>query len=467
MPRPLAAPALLLGLLLGAPAAQAAGIVVTSNPSPIVLGEVERATIDVLGLPGDGPLGVAVNVGAVERQTPLPGGVRLTYRAPAQRFPQLLCLALWREGAPGTLVVRVPLHGRTAVDVTTRPRSDVTLAVGGRVFGPRPSGPTGRLRMNVIVAPGITEGHVQVIDQRGLETRRPVPIGQPDYNLLTVAARPERVGPADTPRVEVVIAEAERRGAASPRLELVGPGGGAVDVLEVEAVAKGRYRASWAPETRPRAGRWSLTALLPDQPANRRTVTVVIDPPPASAPVAATQPAPPPPPTKAPRRLVVQAAVAAGLLHNLGALASPSLGLEVGLEHPLPGGRLAGFLLARWSWASQDVPVTGFQPSRATVLLAPLGAGARWSFGSWRVSPYLTVAVLAQLVRSHVVGPQTGDVLRWDVKPGVLGGAGAGVRLWRGSLFLQGAYQWSQLENEDLALLAGGLLLEAGYRLSL
>jgi hypothetical protein len=33
-----------------------------------------------------------------------------------------------------------------------------------------------------------------------------------------------------------------------------------------------------------------------------------------------------------------------------------------------------------------------------------------------------------------------------------------------GLIFLESGYQWSRLENEDVELLAGGVLLEAGYR---
>ena len=105
-------------------------------------------------------------------------------------------------------------------------------------------------------------------------------------------------------------------------------------------------------------------------------------------------------------------------------------------------------------------------PASSTVVLIPVGALLTYRL-PLKVAPYAAVGVVAQIVRTDTEGEDTDRWLRTDVVPGVLGMLGADLRLGPGAVFLQGGYQYGRLQNEDVDLLAGGVVLETGYRLEL
>lgn len=162
---------------------------VTTSPPTLIAGETREATIDVVGVPGAGALETAVNIGIVLQAAGAGEQVRLRYRLPPQKFPQRVCLLLWRPGMKQPVVVRFPLLGRTTMPIRTRRRSQVTITVGGRVFGPKSSGRTGRLSMTFLVAPGIAEGRAVTIDRRGLRNEKSLRIARPPYNLVALLVR--------------------------------------------------------------------------------------------------------------------------------------------------------------------------------------------------------------------------------------------------------------------------------------
>lgn len=457
--------AIALVLAVSSPGARAE-ITVKTTPAPVVLGQGERVTIELRGVPGGGPVGAAVNVGRVESIQGEGDALRLSYRLPGERFPQQLCLLLWRRNRPGALVLRLPLNGHAVVPVETRRYSQVTLTVQGQVFGPKSSGASGQVKIHAVVPPGIESAAVEVVDAKGLTTRKRAEIRRPPYNLLALAVRPDR-SDAERPLFAIQAAAAEPVEVPARIAVSDAAGRHRPTELEVTRISPGRWSAMWAPRERPEPGRYAVKVWLPEQPGSvtRRDVEVLPAPQPAE-PVVETPPAPAaaPPPKRDLRWLV---GVATGLSHNLGDLLSARLGLEGGADYPLWRGRIAGILQLRLGWASQDVPVPGHRPASSSVVLAPISIGAAYRLDLRPVIPYVAAGLVLQIIRTHVEGEQTGERLRTDLAVGGLWQAGAELPLGPGGVFFQAGYQHSRLENEDIEGLAGGVLLEAGYRLAL
>jgi hypothetical protein len=156
------------------------------------------------------------------------------------------------------------------------------------------------------------------------------------------------------------------------------------------------------------------------------------------------------------------------MMHNLGDLVSPRLTAAGGLDYPLGPGRIGGYLFTGVGWSSQEVQIVpGLEPATSSVLLVPLGACLTYSLPLSVVTPYAGAGLMVELIRTRTDGEHTGLRERTDAAFGVIGLVGARRRLGPGSAFLQAGYLWSRLDNDDVVLLAGGLVLEAGFRLEL
>jgi hypothetical protein len=264
----------------------------TTDPSPVVLDDRETALIELRGLPGSGRVMAVANVGRLE-PGPVEGArVRLRYRLPSGGFPRVACLLLWREGMQQPAVLRVPLHGRAVLPIRTRPHAQVTIRVAGREFGPTPSDRRGRLSMEVLVPPGVTEARAVAVDARGLRRHKTVRVRLPEYNELALLVR--RVGSS---RFAITVAVAEASPAAVV-LEAVPRRGSPVAVPLAEK-PDGRWTASWtAPRGREKTD-WELRAWLPEAPGLQQTAAVTVEPLPVVR--ARTRPLPAPRERSTPR----------------------------------------------------------------------------------------------------------------------------------------------------------------------
>jgi hypothetical protein len=318
------------------------------------------------------------------------------------------------------------------------------------------------------VPPGVATGQVEVVDVKGLTKSKQAEIRRPSYNLLSIAVRPE-TSRVPTPSFEITVAVAEPR--SKPLKVEVSKGETTVEVKMIET-SQGRWSGTWAPERRrrPEEGEWRVRAAMPGVQASTVATAVKVLAPPKPAVVEKKMPPikpRPAVPTAGPRRLRWNVALATGLVHNTGDLVSPHIGAEVGADYPLGPGRIGARLFVGFAWASQDVPLAGHEPAEASVLLAPMGVGITYGVPKlwWRLSPYAMAGLVAQVVRSRSESEQTGQRARSDVALGGLWLGGVGLALGPGDLFLQLGYLWSRVDNQDLELLAGGVLLGTGYRL--
>ncbi len=447
------------------PATASAQLAASSN-APLVAGELATRRLEVTGLPGSGEVRADANVGSLERIEEEGGRLVLHYRPPSRPFPQQLCLLLWRasEGLDARVsVVRLPILARTTIPVQTRRSSKVTIRVGEQSFGPLDSGPRGRIRADLLVPPRVSEAVVEVVDEAGLRSRKRIAIQSPPFNELSLALFAEERAELP-PRFRVVAARAD----AAPRAPLLQLG---EELLPLRAKA-GLFSARWEPARRPPAGTLDVKLWLEGASESLRHAQLRIAPGKgARTLVLKVSPAGAPAPPRSPPREGLRAdlGLSVGLMHNLGELLAPRVGAELGLDLPLPFGRLGLRLIASFARASQRIPSgrTGLAEAESTLMLIPFGGGVVYRMTTLPLSPFAFVAVLAQLVRSSTAAAYLPERLRYDWSPAVLGLAGIEPRLGPGRIFLQTGYQWSRVENPDLVVLGGGIVVEGGYRLAL
>jgi len=441
-------PVVLLALALPASARRPR---VTTRPSPVVLGETAAVEIRVGGMPGTGPVRAAVNVGSIDAIEPTVDGALLRYAPPANRAPQVLALLFWRESAGSEVhLQRIALSGQAVIPIRTRRHSQVRVVVGKRRYGPLHTSRQGRAEVEVTVAPGIREAEVEVVDTVGMRSLKTIAIEQAEYPRVSLALLAE--GPD---RLRVVVGAAEP--GLEPRLEL----DGAPLSLHRRGPLLWEARRSVNPGELARARAW-----LPGGEAVASTAELLMagDATPA---VVVKRPAGGPAP--APRRVQGVAGLSVGLLHNTGALVSPRIAVEVGLDLRLPLGWIGLRGIVGASWASQSIAASGgLEGGESTVLLLPLGGGLCYRLPLPPLTPYVLVGAQAQMVRTVSTTPLSeGEQRSVEWGPALLALAGAERELGPGLLFFQAGFLWGRVDSAAVEMLAGGVVLEAGYRFRL
>ncbi|MCA9670749.1 MAG: hypothetical protein KC503_34370, partial [Myxococcales bacterium] len=166
-------------------------------------------------------------------------------------------------------------------------------------------------------------------------------------------------------------------------------------------------------------------------------------------------------------RLQVALGVSSGVMHNLGALVSPRFGLELGGDYALPVGRIGLRLALGLSFASQRIDVAGAEDAQTTsqLWLVPTAVMLTYALRRGRFAPYVAGGVVAQVVRASSDGALSGRLVETSLSWGGRWLLGLGLQLGPGDVFVQAGYQYGRVTREDLELLAGGLLLDVGYRL--
>ncbi|MFP2908954.1 hypothetical protein ACLESD_28715, partial [Pyxidicoccus sp. 3LFB2] len=160
----------LLLLLLAAPLTLAAppGVTVSWTPERVVLGQDSRVALEVRVPAGSGPVRGAASSGTLTHPRVEGGEVRVfEWTPPPVRHPLVAVLAFWVEdGQPPASsgsevgIVRIPLLGKTQLDVSTDAGASVVVEVDGRRFGPVTADDRGRARVPVEVPPGVRSASV-------------------------------------------------------------------------------------------------------------------------------------------------------------------------------------------------------------------------------------------------------------------------------------------------------------------
>lgn len=277
----------LVALTFFATAASAASI--SLDGGPIVLGETQSAGITLRVADDqstvDRPLRLSVNVGRFGEVTRTgPGVYRTTYFPPATLYPQVALIAAWRETGPDAHIdfLRLPLYGRTSIDVAGRPGSTVSVEVGLDAFGPEKIGKRGSVRVPISVAPGIPDAKISVTDRTGKVTERSTSIVVPSYNRMTVALVPHAVfaDGRDFARIEVWYEGAH----VPPEMLRIEPSVGKVTLVNAET--PGRFVYRYVPPVGTSAREVSFKTSVAGDPISQAQVTLKLGlPPPASVKV--------------------------------------------------------------------------------------------------------------------------------------------------------------------------------------
>ncbi|RKH43237.1 hypothetical protein D7X96_32980 [Corallococcus interemptor] len=179
--------------VLGAAVARAEPPEVEATPGRVVLGQDATVEVRVRVPKGAGPVRAAASSGTWA-QAKLEGGAERVFHwtPPPVRYPLWAVLAFWVEDgrAPEVTTVRLPLLGRTTLDVSTAAGAEVVVAVGDARFGPVKADGHGRAQVPVEVPPDATEA--RVLATRGtLTTDRRAPLEVPAARPLVVALTPD------------------------------------------------------------------------------------------------------------------------------------------------------------------------------------------------------------------------------------------------------------------------------------
>ncbi len=252
------------GLLLALGAASAlarppAPLRLTVEPAQMVLGLDPRAQLTIEGPAELAAVQLSSNLGAIEAvQRTGPGRFQAVFRPPSKRFPMVAILAAWGRVGEELLLgwTAVPLFGQGDATLKTRPRAQVEVRIGERLFGPVEADDKGLAKVPVVVPPG----------ERAFDGTREIDLGLPATPHLHLVAPDGEIAAAVDSAVElwalVVDEKGRPRGAAE--LELI-PSEGQAEATEV---APGLQSIAWKLPPGP-AGQVLMKVRLPgDAPSD-------------------------------------------------------------------------------------------------------------------------------------------------------------------------------------------------------
>lgn len=306
---------------LALPAVAHARPVVELSPEQVVLGRDSAVQVRVIREEPGRQLLSAASAGTL-----LPGAApnEFIWTPPDLRYPAQAVLLFWEAGtgAPDPAVVVLPLYGRTTVEVDTEPGALVRIRVGDELFGPEKANPRGKVKVSIVVPPGVKS--VQAIaNTEGQQTTRTVPLKVPPVSAFTALIGPQPLPPKSGGWVVVGHDEAVPRAQLRVKVE----SGTATEALTTSEFTAFRVR----PE--PSLAGAQLSAQVTTSPEEDDPAALRLQ-----VAVAGGEVAPEPPPA------VVRRSVAQVLLGGyLGSGANVGLQLEAAAARPLPflEGRIA------------------------------------------------------------------------------------------------------------------------------
>jgi hypothetical protein len=181
-------------LILGSTGAFAEAPQISLQPSSVLLGSGTTVSVAVR-LPRAGArLRSAVNTGKLQAlDGPSAVEQHFIWTPPSTRSPMTALLVFWieeRGSPPEVSLARIPLVGRTTLEIHTEPTAQVRVQVADASFGPIRADKRGRAEVPIEVPPGIQT--VQVIAQaHGRLRTRTSPLDVPRSSRLAMAFSPE------------------------------------------------------------------------------------------------------------------------------------------------------------------------------------------------------------------------------------------------------------------------------------
>ena len=201
--------------------------------------------IEVRGFAAGAPLTLRglTNVGSLD---PLaagstPGRFFSRYVTPKEQFPQVALIVI--EATAGDQqargVIRLPLFAPAEMPFRTDPHAQVTLRVGDRIFGPTTADDSGRVKLGIVVPPGVGIGQARAVDSDGNLSETIVDLQPTPYPRAVIVAPPRlEVGTL----TEVSVYATEPRGEPTPARSIaLRPSRGVVHALEPGPAGEARF----------------------------------------------------------------------------------------------------------------------------------------------------------------------------------------------------------------------------------
>ena len=169
---------------------------VSVQPSSVVLGSTASVSVTVRLSKANLRLRSASNAGTLNgTDNPSELERHFTWTPPSIRFPMTALLVFWieeRSTRPELSLVRIPLSGRTTLEVSTEPGAQVRVEVAKASFGPRRADRRGRVEIPIEVPPGAPTAEV-VAEAHGRVTMREAPLDVPHNSMLAMAFSPDPI----------------------------------------------------------------------------------------------------------------------------------------------------------------------------------------------------------------------------------------------------------------------------------
>jgi hypothetical protein len=269
--------ALVTGLIF-LPAGEVRAARVRAFPGRLVLGVDAQARLEIVAQRG-ARLRPFASVGAVsDLREVAPGRWTATYTPPPRRAPQVAIVAFRDEDGNEIGFTALPLFGRQAVRVETRPTAKVSMHVAGVSFPPVRADAQGRATLPIQVPPGVTSALLVAVDAKGRETRTQVDLRPPPFSrLLLLPPRRSSVVADGKQRLRYLVLAVDPKGKLAKGLA-IRAAASLGRVGEVQDLGGGAYQFSYRPPVRGRPGRAVLTVALEGDPASRVTHAVALSP---------------------------------------------------------------------------------------------------------------------------------------------------------------------------------------------
>lgn len=226
------------------------------DPPRIVVGDTKDAVVTIEAKDDDGaaldaaPPRLTSSTGSIgEPQRVAPGVWKARFVPPTDAFPHVAIVSASIDTADDTAVgfVTVPLWGRGATTVKTKPGSKVTVYVGADAFGPVDAGDDGSATVSMLVPPGPERAIAKSVDAVGNESQKTIDLGVPPFNRLAVLSLDDIVPGDGSGRARVLAFVVDKKGA--PLVDAVIRAEVAVGAVEedVKGIAPGMFEVLWKP----------------------------------------------------------------------------------------------------------------------------------------------------------------------------------------------------------------------------
>lgn len=247
------------------------GLAVEVRPAELLNVPGAQAEVLLSGVPAGAELPsvrLSTSTGEVGPLEPLgEGRFRAVYRPPQARFPQVALFAA-RAGYGPTetrAYAALPLLAKSNLKLLTKPRTEVTVTVAGRNFGPVRADKKGNATVPVEVPPGHAEAQVTSTDRAGNRSVRPVNLSPPPFaQVVLLPLGGTAVGSWEGPPLELELFAVHPNGEPSQ----VAPSLRATDgsVSTATAVGGGLFRATFQAPKKLRGATAAVEAWLGEAP---------------------------------------------------------------------------------------------------------------------------------------------------------------------------------------------------------